>query len=273
MFQTLRKKIEKHRAKRKFREYGSEVIRFSLPESGEVKFCRWLNPLESEKSITQGQVNFYRKFIQEGDLAIDIGAHIGDTTLPMALAAGKTGMVLAFDPNPYVFRLLQQNATLNPGKTTIIPLNYAVTAHDGDFFYNSSEASFNNGGIAETEQNYHGKFGLKEKVRGINLERYLLTSHPERLSRLKLIKIDAEGYDVDIIRSIYEIIGKYKPYLIFECFRQLGKEERMQLYDLIAIKGYKLYHISDFDENAPLKRIARENMTDWPHFDILARPI
>ena len=34
-----------------------------------------------------------------------IGAHIGDTTLPIALAAGKKGFVLALEPNPYVFHV------------------------------------------------------------------------------------------------------------------------------------------------------------------------
>jgi tRNA G37 N-methylase Trm5 len=35
-------------------------------------------------------------------------------TIPMALAAGKEGKVVTFDPNPYVFEILKKNTSLNP---------------------------------------------------------------------------------------------------------------------------------------------------------------
>jgi FkbM family methyltransferase len=51
-------------------------------------------------------VDFYQRFLTKGAVAIDIGAHTGDTTVPMALAAGNTGLVLAFEPNQYVYKIL-----------------------------------------------------------------------------------------------------------------------------------------------------------------------
>jgi len=51
---------------------------------------------------------------RKGDLAVDIGANIGDTTVPMALVAGSEGMVLGFECNPVIFEILAVNEKLNP---------------------------------------------------------------------------------------------------------------------------------------------------------------
>lgn len=164
--------------------------------------------------------------MKPGDFAIDIGAHIGDTAMPMALVAGKEGLVLAFDPNPHVFKILTENSGLNKELTNIVPVNVAITTHDGEFFFNSSEATFNNGGISETEKNKHGKFGLPQKVKGVNLEKFLKENYSQYVDKLKAIKIDAEGYDVEIIKSIIPVIKAHKPHLIVECFKQLDKKGR-----------------------------------------------
>ncbi len=273
MFSYLKRKFEKHQIKTTFREFGHKVEEYELPQFGKVNFAKWENPLESEKHITQSQVDFYNAFLKKGDFVIDIGAHIGDSTLPMALAVGKEGTVLGFDPNPYIYKILKKNASLNKELTNIIPLQLAIATHEGDFFYSSSEATHNNGGIAETQQNRHGKYGLNEKVKGVNLERFLNENYPEELKNLSLIKIDTEGYDIEIIRSIASLLKKHKPNLIFECFPGLSKAERQSLYDLVADMGYHLTYVEAFDAKAKKQAIKRENMSNWKHFDIWAVPV
>ncbi len=272
MFNYLKRKFEKYKIKTTFKEYPYKVAEYDLPDFGKVSFARWENPLESEKHLSQGQVDFYKKILKKGDFIIDIGAHIGDSTIPMALAVGKEGTVLGFDPNPYIYKILEKNASLNKELTNIIPLNLAITAYDGYFFYNSSEATHNNGGIAETEKNRHGKYGLKEKVKGVNLEKFLIDNYPQQIPNLSLIKIDTEGYDTEILKSILPFVKKHKPNLIFECFPKLTKAERHYLYDLIADLGYDLYYVEAFDVNTKKQLIKRDNMSDWKHFDILAIP-
>jgi FkbM family methyltransferase len=272
MFSYLKRKFEKYKVKRTFKEYPYKVVEYDLPEFGKVSFARWENPLEAEKHINQGQVDFYKKILKKGDFIIDIGAHIGDSTIPMALAVGKEGTVLGFDPNPYIYKILEKNASLNKEFTNIVPLNLAITAYEGEFFYNSSEATHNNGGIAETEKNRHGKYGLKEKVKGVNLEKFLNDNYSVEIPKLSLIKIDTEGYDTEILKSILPFVEKHKPNLIFECFAKLTKTERHFLYDLVADLGYDLYYVEAFDINTKKELIERDNMTDRKHFDILAIP-
>lgn len=238
-----------------------------------MQCAQWLNPLEKAKEITQSRVNFFRKFIKPGDFAIDIGAHTGDTTIPMALAAGASGKILAFDPNPHIFKILEVNSKLNKDKTNIEPLCYAATVSDGEFYYSSSEASFNNGGISPDKGDQHGQFFLETKIRGINVENHLRKNHPSELSRLSLIKIDTEGYDKEVLKSLDNIISERKPFLIFECFGKLTKEERNELYDAVAKHGYTLFYFEDFAEETAAIQIEQDDMTRWKHFDIYAMPV
>src|SRR5438046_3244677 len=104
------------------REYPSTVATFTLPIDGEVRFAQWQHPNETLKVISQDEVTALREFLRPGDVAIDIGAHTGDSTLPIALALGVSGTVFALEPNPYVFKVLAVNAGLNRSKTNIVPL-------------------------------------------------------------------------------------------------------------------------------------------------------
>jgi len=51
----------------------------------------------------------------------------------MALAVGASGTVFALEPNPYVFRVLETTAGLNPTKAHIVPLMCAAMPADGEF--------------------------------------------------------------------------------------------------------------------------------------------
>ena len=273
MFRYLINSFRRKLARRYFREYPTKIYVFDIPGIGDIRFANWENPLVAPKAITGKEVNFFKTFIRPGDFVIDIGANIGHRTVAMALASGPQGLTLAFDPNPHVFKILQQNAGLNPGLTNIHPLPFAITDSDGAFFYNSSEASFNNGGISREKTNRHGKFSLEQQVQGINLEKHLAQHYADRQSGIKLIKIDTEGYDKEIIKSIYSLIETHKPIIISECFSKTTPEERYEHFELLAAKGYSLFYFEDFVEGAPVVPIRqKEDMLNWKHFDFYAMP-
>lgn len=274
MFAYLKRKFERFTAKRTFHEYGFEVKDFTLPAFGKVQYAQWLHPLEGAKEITSAQIDFFKSLVRKGGLAIDIGAHTGDTTVPMALALGKEGMVLALEPNAYVFKILKKNAELNQQLTHIVPLPFAATDTDGEFTFNYSDASFCNGGFLSEIKDTHHHHSYELKVVGKNLENYLNQNYSAALSNLQLIKVDAEGYDKEIIRTIATTIRKYKPTLLVECYKRLVKSEREELFDVISNLDYDLYYLEGF--NTSNKRadtkIARDDMMKHSHFDIVAVP-
>ena len=263
-------KFEKRKQKRTFSEYGFEIKDFHVEEIGLVQYAQWLHPFEKPKKITKSNIDFYRMLTSEGGMIVDIGAHTGDTTVPMALAVGREGLVIGLEPNKYVYKVLEQNAKLNQEKTNIVPLCFAATEIDGVFEFHYSDASFCNGGFLSQISNKKHKHNFTLEVYGKNLQKYLLAEYEENLKKLNLIKIDAEGYDKEIIKSISQILESYKPNMMIECFKRLTKEERDELFDVVYKLGYELFYLKNFEEIGQFKAIKREDMLNEKHFEMLA---
>jgi FkbM family methyltransferase len=272
MIDFIKKKIERLKLKKTFKEYGYEIKNFDIEGIGTVEYAQWLHPFESAKEVTNSNINFYRKLARPGAMIIDIGAHTGDTTVPMALAVGKAGLVLALEPNKYVYKILEKNATLNRAHTNIIPVCFAATAADGDFVFNYSDASFNNGGFLSEihSKKHHHNYTLD--VRGRNLQSYLFDNFSAELEKLELIKVDAEGYDKEILKTIPDILARYKPNLMVECYKRLDQNERFELFDIITGHGYTLFYLENFEESGNKIPVERGNMMDRRHFEMMAIP-
>ncbi|PHR48786.1 MAG: hypothetical protein COA32_04760 [Fluviicola sp.] len=269
MLNFIKRKLEKQKQKNTFQEYGFEIRDFKIDHIGDIQYAQWQHPFEKPKEFTYDHVLFYKKLCKEGDLIVDIGAHTGDTTVPMALAVGKDGLVLGIEPNKYVYTVLEKNAELNKEKTNIIAECFAATSEDGEFTFNYSDASFCNGGFLSQIENSAHKHNYELEVKGKNLQNYLKKNHSDRLENCSLIKIDAEGYDKEILKTIPEILNNFHPALMVECYKKLIQSERDELFDVLDDYGYDLFHLDDFEAKSELKQIHKSNMNDEKHFEIL----
>ena len=224
--------------KPKIREFGYEIRDFQIEDYGLVQYAQWLHPAESKNSIKGSDIGELNKFLNKGDFAIDIGAYTGDTTIPMALAVGKDGCVLALEPNRYVYKILEKNSKLNLNKTNIIPLMLAAAETDGMFEFEYSDSGFCNGGLHKNISKWKHGHAFKLKVNGANIEKLLKAEYPGYLKKLKFIKIDAEGYDLFILKSIFNILKDYRPYIKAEIFKHTSFEYRKELFNLLNSLDY-----------------------------------
>ena len=251
--------------------YGFEVRVFDLPKDGTVEYAQWLHPGESRKTISQEAVDELRKFLKPGDFAIDIGAHSGDTTVPIGLAVGNTGCVLALEPNKFVFPVLEKNSQLNSGKTKIVPMMFAATPEDGEFDFEYSDSGFCNGGRHEGISKWRHAHAFKLRVAGRNLESYLRNQCSELLAKLKYIKVDAEGYDVTILKTLSNVIAERRPYIKAEVYKHTNPIQREELYRFLAGHRYVVHRVEN--ENCYSgQTIGEDDLMKWPHFDIFCIP-
>ena len=254
------------------KSYGFEIKSFNLPTDGAVDYAQWLHPHETRKEITQSSVDGVRTFLSPGDVAIDIGAHTGDSTVPIALAAGTQGCVLALEPNRYVFSVLKKNAELNTGKTNIVPLMFAATPEDAEMEFQYSDSGYCNGGRFEGMSKWLHGHAFKLKVQGKNLHSFIQANYPELLPRIRYIKMDTEGYEAAVIQSLSGMILQCKPYLKVEVYRKLDDEQRRALYRSIAELGYVVRKIAD-DGNYFGEILDPEQLSRWRHFDVFCVPV
>jgi FkbM family methyltransferase len=251
--------------------YPYEIVSFDLPGDGHIRYAQWLHPSETTKLVRQEAVDELRKYIAPGDVAIDIGAHTGDTALPMALAAGREGCVLALEPNPYVFPVLTKNSELNPAKATIVPLMIAATPEPGDFYFEYSDAGFCNGGLHEGISKWRHGHAFKLKVRGENLESYIAKHFPALAPRVRFLKVDAEGYDYHVLASLRGMISAQKPFIKAEVFKLLRLAQRERLYDLLVELGYDVF-LAENDARFLGARLDRHALMARRHYDVFCVP-
>ena len=253
------------------REYGFDIQRFELKKDGVIEYAAWRHPKEKPKQFYQAQVDAIREFLSAGDFAIDIGAHTGDSTLPIALAVGAMGGVLALEPNPYVYKVLLANAGLNKRKANILPLMFAATADDAEMEFEYSDSGFCNGGLHKDIGAWTHAHFFKLLVQGRNLLRYLEREYPEILGRIRYVKIDTEGYDPDVARSIRSLLERNRPYIKTEIYKHLPGARRVQYLRELQALGYRL-HKWESEENYRGEVISERDADKWRHYDVFAVP-
>jgi FkbM family methyltransferase len=252
------------------REYSQDVIQVSLPRDGEIRFARWLHPGETPKTVTQSSVDALRTFLRPGDVAIDIGAHTGDSTLPIALAVGPTGRVFALEPNPFVFKVLEVNSSLNPDRTRITPLMFAAMPTDGAFEFTYTDSGYCNGGFHQGSRLKHGHFS-RLRVQGRNIIEYLRREAPADLERLRYVKVDTEGYDRAVVASMKDVLAARRPYLKSEVYKHLPSEERVAFFRELRGLGYRIFKCDDDGYRG--QQLTEKDMDRWRHFDIFCEPV
>jgi FkbM family methyltransferase len=253
------------------RTYGQKLKRFDLPGDGIVEYAQWMHPHETEKEITQQSVDDLRKFLSPGDVAIDIGAHTGDSTVPIALAVGGTGWVFALEPNRYVFPVLMKNAELNAAKTNIIPLMFAAAPEDAEMEFQYSDPGYCNGGRFEGMSKWMHGHAFKLEVQGKNLQSFLKEKYPHVVPRIRYIKIDTEGYEFVVLQSLADLISQCKPFMKVEVYRKLDDSQRRSLFRFIAGYGYVIHKITE-DGSYLGEILAEQDLGKWRHFDIFCAP-
>jgi FkbM family methyltransferase len=194
----------------------------------------------------------FSELIPEDAIVLDIGAHVGGFSIVFGSCVPK-GKVLAFEPNPKTFSVLQENAKNNP-EYNIIPYNHAATSETKPYtFYYSDPEKFGNGmnggNFNEIEQ---GKDAIKFhstpiEVSGVNVYDFLLENYKDEMGKIKFIKTDTEGYDKEVLKTLAPLIKKNKPILMVEAFRGSTKNEIIDYYETIKSFDYEIYDVSPLD--------------------------
>ena len=254
------------------RDFGVAIEAHELPRDGRIEVAQWLHGSAYHVAPTQMAVDQLRQFLRPGDVAIDIGAHSGDSALPIALAVGSAGVVLALEPNQHVFPVLALNAALNRDKTNIVPLPFAAMRSDGPYEFQYGEAGFCNGGFHEGLSKWRHKSAYKLMVEGRNLQDLLQRHYTELIPRLRMIKVDAEGFDLAILQTVDTLLRTQRPYLQVEMFdlRRSDRSYRVQLYEFLTAHEYTLHRI---DHDTLLgEPITQENLMRWRAYDVWCVP-
>ena len=250
--------------------YDHRAAEVRLPTDGDIEFVQWQHPLEKPKAVTQEAVDACRTFLRAGDVAIDIGAHTGISTIPIALAVGPQGAVLAFEANPYVFPILELNAQRNRDRTNILPFCFVAAPEDGLIEFEYSDPGYHSGGRHDGVSRWRHGRTFRLEVQGVRLEPYLRARHPDLVPRVRYLKVSAEGYVLPLLQSIRDLVAMLKPYMRVEFYEHQDAERRVRIFEFFERMSYRVYRMrSDTGyRDEPLTRMDVERFKSFEAFAV-----
>lgn len=146
----------------------------------------------------------------DGTVVVDAGANIGVHTLDLSRAVGRSGRVLAFEPESRSFDLLKRNLALNSADN-VSAQNVALGDHAGRA--RLAPHPWNRGDHRILLESENSPENVQE-VQITTLDDFCLPLGPNALS---LIKIDVQGYEAQVLRGAQATIDANPDvWLIFE---------------------------------------------------------
>jgi FkbM family methyltransferase len=174
--------------------------------------------------------------LSDGGVMLDVGAHIGYFTLKSSVRVGKSGRVVAFEPNPRTVETLRANvAASRAANVTVVP----VACTDGETTVNIYDTStqHNSGGSSLSRANT-GKESREFAVRGRPIDDVL---RELGIQRVDVMKVDVEGAELYVLRGAKETLQRFHPKIVIEVFpHQLAGMNTTveQLFSFIRQMGY-----------------------------------
>jgi FkbM family methyltransferase len=178
-----------------------------------------------------------KRIVRPGDTVLDIGANLGVVTLPLSRLVGDRGVVHSFEPNPMVRGLLLQSIARNDLKNVQVH-ECALGAEEG-----VTSLSYHDGNTGRgTLTGGHSRAGWKS----VEVSVRTLSSVAEELdlSRVRLVKIDVEGYELEVLNGARRWLTSHPPdVILFESNDSTDADRTGGVLSLLSELGYALYSI------------------------------
>jgi len=176
---------------------------------------------------SESEVTLMRQFLRPGATAIDVGANIGDLTLPLSSMVGEAGRIYAIESNPATFNVLCANLALNE-LLNVKPINAFVATSD--------------------QVDTAGPWGKYAYV-GTTWKSTFIAIDELGLDTCDLIKVDVDGKELEVLKSAEMIIEAYRPILYFENDVRHASSDLLEF--VLGDIGYNAYwHIAPVFEES-----------------------
>ncbi|WP_455757444.1 FkbM family methyltransferase [Sulfurimonas sp.] len=192
--------------------------------------------------ISEEENDIYRNVCEAGDTVVEVGANIGAHSLPISKFIGKNGKLFCYEPQRIIFQTLNANLALNS-------ITNATTFQAGLGTKNDHMV------VPEIDYSAEGNFGgvsIQNNDEGEYTNIYTLDSHL-KFTDLKLLKIDVEGMEIDVLKGAIETIKQHQPFIYCENDRKENSEELIRLLWSLNYKVYhhvpKLFNKNNFNNN------------------------
>jgi len=270
-----------------FHGYSRTLIRYTdLSNSHTIRVNGYdIKTMPNDKGISAELLKFgthepittklLSKYLKDGMTCLDVGSNIGYYVFLESNLVGKSGKVIAIEPSPQNFKVLNENLSLQKN-SNIELFNFACGNEDGEVLFQISNSS-NWSRVKDDYINSNDRDIVSDiKVKLRKIDSFL---NEKKLSHLDLIRMDTEGYELKIYPGMRETIKKFKPMISMEVHRSiLGSKDTIRLLKLLQDDGYeikfyihkhldyaiigKMKDVKDYSINEVIEKIMDDEMPD-----------
>jgi FkbM family methyltransferase len=188
-------------------------------------------------------VAFLKVLCDEDSRVLDAGANIGMTALALSQICPR-GQIAAIEPLPRSFNYLRRNVS-EAGAANLKIFNFALGNSEGSVLMQGHSSNYACSFIAD---NY--KIATSDHFsQEVPLRRLDEAFSELSLDRLDFMKVDVEGFELEVFRGAKEILNSYKPIVFLEMnhwclniFRRMSipefREQLMEIFPCVyAVDG------------------------------------
>jgi len=181
-------------------------------------------------------IELFRKLLRPGDTYIDIGAHVGLHALVAGQCVGPQGRVIALEPQTYNCDKILMNSQMN-GAANILVVMAAAGAEDGLIMLHNQARSdkarltLAGEGVSDVSPRFE-----------VPLMRIDSVCARHSVDRVKLLKIDVEGYEREVLAGAEATLAITKN-LIFECLPEADPATVEDVVSRLNRQGFDLRQI------------------------------
>jgi FkbM family methyltransferase len=187
--------------------------------------------------LGEAELHELPRLIRPGSIAVDVGAHFGTFSVPMARLVGKQGRVISIEPIAEDAELLERGARAL--RLPITVLNCALSSSEGEAelhvpllggsqktALSSLEATTQAGDAGYMETRTVRTRTLDEVLGNVDLP-------------VSFVKIDVEGHELDVLRGAERTLRAERPHLLIEINNDLGDRPVEDVFEFILSFGYR----------------------------------
>lgn len=183
-------------------------------------------------------MRYFRKLVKKDHVVLDIGANIGIYSFIVSERIGGSGKIYAFEPAHNAYNCLLFNIKLN-GIKNVIPINSGVSNFTGKANFNiCNDDAYNS--LGNTPMNPV----IKSEI--INLTSVDDFVNLNKIKKVDIIKVDAEGAEYLIFDGAERTLSNHRPILFFEHNPKVTEgfsNSTADLIELIRFHKYELFEI------------------------------
>ena len=159
------------------------------------------------------------KYVKDDTIVLDIGANFGQLSVLLSKCK-KDVEVYSFEASKYIFEILKKNVQINNANVRLFHNLVGNETEQELFIKKLNISKFNTYGsnmIEKTESRNENSSNI-EKVNSIKIDNIFFEK------KISFMKIDVQGYDLEVLKGSKKTISKQQMPIIFEYEEDFAKD-------------------------------------------------